>query len=249
MRRPDRRACRGRCRSSRCTRNRKMRGWSMFLLLLLPCLALAQKAELVDRIVAGVNNAGIASAERQLRRQGTAVPPRAVLERQILERLVVDRAQLQKARDTGIRVDDVQLDRAVQRIAENNKMTLADFRSPLERDNVPFDAWRADLRDQLLVSRLREREVEDKIQVNDSEIDLFLEELKANPERSEYNVSHILVRVPEGASPERIEEARARAQKALAEARESGDFARVAAAYSDAPDALEGGNLGWRAPA
>jgi 4-hydroxythreonine-4-phosphate dehydrogenase len=233
-----------------------MRGWSMFLLLLLPCLALAQKAELVDRIVAVVNkevitnselNAAIASAERQLRRQGTAVPPRAVLERQILERLVVDRAQLQKARDTGIRVDDVQLDRAVQRIAENNKMTLADFRSTLERDNVPFDAWRADLRDQILVSRLREREVEDKIQVNDSEIDLFLEELKANPERSEYNVSHILVRVPEGASPERIEEARARAQKALAEARESGDFARVAAAYSDAPDALEGGNLGWRA--
>src|ERR1041384_4488550 len=256
MRRPDRRACRGRCRSSRCTRNRKMRGWSMFLLLLLPCLALAQKAELVDRIVAVVNkevitnselNAAIASAERQLRRQGTAVPPRAVLERQILERLVVDRAQLQKARDTGIRVDDVQLDRAVQRIAENNKMTLADFRSTLERDNVPFDAWRADLRDQILVSRLREREVEDKIQVNDSEIDLFLEELKANPERSEYNVSHILVRVPEGASPERIEEARAKSPLSLAEARESGDFARVAAAYSDAPDALEGGNLGWRA--
>jgi peptidyl-prolyl cis-trans isomerase SurA len=164
-----------------------------------------------------------------------------VLERQILERLVLDRAQLQKARDTGIRVDDVQLDRAVQRIAENNKMTLADFRSTLERDNVPFDAWRADLRDQILVSRLREREVEDKIQVNDSEIDLFLEELKAKPERSEYNVvPHPGARAG-GASPERIEEARARAQKALAEARESGDFARVAAAYSDAPDALEGG--------
>jgi len=113
-----------------------MRGWSMFLLLLLPCLALAQKAELVDRIVAIVNkevitnselNAAIASAERQLRRQGTALPPRAVLERQILERLVLDRAQLQKARDTGIRVDDVQLDRAVQRIAENNKMTEEQF--------------------------------------------------------------------------------------------------------------------------
>ena len=223
--------------------------------LLLPSRAPAQAPALVDRIVAVVNkevitfselNAAVASAERLLRRQGTAIPSRAVLERQILERLVLDKAQLQKARDTGIRVDDLQLDRAVQRIAENNKMTLADFRSTLERDNVPFDAWRQDLRDQILLSRLREREVEDKIQVNDSEIDLFLEELKANPERSEYNVSHILVRVPEGASPERIEEARARAQKALAEARESGDFARVAAGYSDAPDALEGGNLGWR---
>ena len=233
-----------------------MRLASVLFLLLLPSPAPAQAPSLVDRIVAEVNkevitfselNAAVASAERQLRRQGTAIPSRAVLERQILERLVLDKAQLQKARDTGIRVDDLQVDRAVQRIAENNKMTLADFRSTLERDNVPFDAWRQDLRDQILLSRLREREVEDKIQVNDSEIDLFLEELKANPARSEYNVSHILVRVPEGVSPERIEEARARAQKALAEAREGGDFAQVTANYSDAPDALEGGNLGWRA--
>jgi len=189
-----------------------MRVTSFLFLLLLPLTVPAQGPALVDRIVAVVNkevitfselNAAVASAERQLRRQGTAIPPRAVLERQILERLVVDRAQLQKARDTGIRVDDLQVDRAVQRIAENNKMTLADFRSTLERDNVPFDAWRQDLRDQILLTRLREREVEDRIQVNDSEIDLFLEDLKANPARSEYNVSHILVRVPEGASPER----------------------------------------------
>jgi len=223
--------------------------------LLLPLLALAQGVQLVDRIVAVVSkevitlselSAAMDAAERQLRRQGTAMPPRAVLERQILERLILERAQRQKARDTGIRVDDLQLDRAVQRIAENNKMTLADFRSTLERDNVPFDAWRQDLREQIALSRLREREVDDKIQVTDSEIELFLADLKANPERSEYNVSHVLVRVPEQATPERIEEARARAQKALAEARAGGDFARIAATYSDAPDALEGGTLGWR---
>jgi peptidyl-prolyl cis-trans isomerase SurA len=224
-------------------------------LLLLPLLALAQGAHLVDRIVAVVNKevitlselgVAVSSAERQLRRQGTALPDRAVLERQMLERLVLEKAQLQMAKETGIRVDELQLDRAVQRIADNNKMTLADFRRALERDRVAFDAWREELREQIMLTRLRERDVDDKIQVNDSEIDLFMAALKANPERTEYNVSHVLVRVPEQATPERIEEARARALKALAEARAGGDFANIAAAYSDAPDALQGGNLGWR---
>jgi peptidyl-prolyl cis-trans isomerase SurA len=224
-------------------------------LLLLPLLALAQGAQLVDRIVAVVNKevitfselgVAVSSAERQLRRQGTALPDRPVLERQILERLILDKAQLQRARDTGIRIDELQLDRAVQRVADNNKMTLADFRRALERDRVAFDTFREELREQIMLTRLRERDVDDKIQVNDSEIELFMAALKANPERVEYNVSHILVRVPEQATPERIEEARARAHKALAEARAGGDFANIAAAYSDAPDALQGGNLGWR---
>src|SRR5688572_8376912 len=184
----------------------------LLAVLLLPALASAQGAQLVDRIVAVVNkevitlselSSAVGTAERQLRRQGTPSPPRPVLERQMLERLILDKAQLQKARDTGIRIDELQLDRAVQRIAENNKLTLAEFRRALERDGVPFDAWRQDLREQIMLSRLREREVEDKIQVTDSEIDLFLEEMKAQPQRAEYNVSHILVRVPEQSTPER----------------------------------------------
>lgn len=224
-------------------------------LLLLPAMACAQNAMLVDRIVAVVNkdvityselSDAVAAAERQLARQSTSAPARPVLERQLLERLIVDKAQLQMARDIGIRVDDLQLDRAVQRIAQNNGLTLADFRQALERDGVPFDAWRQDLREQIVLNRLREREVNDKIQVSDSEIDLFVEEMKGNPARVEFNLAHVLVRVPEQANPEAIAAARSRAEKAQAEARAGTDFGRIAASYSDAPDALNGGALGWR---
>jgi peptidyl-prolyl cis-trans isomerase SurA len=225
--------------------------------VLLPMAAHSQGIALVDRIVAVVNkevitmselNEAIGGAERQLRRQGTQAPEREVLERQLLDRLILDKAQLQLARDTGIRIDELQLDRALQRIAEQNKMTLAEFRGALERDGVPFAQFRDDLRDQITLSRLREREVDDKIQVSETEIDLFLEETaKTQPDaREELNVAHILVRVPDQASPERIESARAKAAKARADAAGDGDFARLAAAFSDAPDALQGGSIGWR---
>jgi peptidyl-prolyl cis-trans isomerase SurA len=226
------------------------------VLAALPLASGAQKIVLVDRIVAVVAkevityselNEAVAAAERHLRRQGTQPPPRDVLERQMLERMVLDKAQLQMARDTGIRVDELQVDRAVQRVAENNRMTLAEFRRVLERDRVPFEMWRQELREQILLSRLREREVDDKIQVNDTEVDLFLEEQRARRGESvEYNVSHVLVRVPEQASPERIEAARAKAAKVIAEARGGADFGRLAASYSEAFDALQGGALGWR---
>jgi peptidyl-prolyl cis-trans isomerase SurA len=226
------------------------------LLVVLPIACQAQRAQLVDRIVAIVNkevitlselNEAIALAERNLARQGTAAPARTLLERQMLERLILEKAQLQRARDAGIRIDELQLDRAVQRIAERNRMTLADFRRALERDGVSFDAYRQDLREQIILSRLREREVEEKIQVSDGEIDLFLEEMnKAPAERVEYDLAHILVRIPEQATPERIDAARSRAETVAAEARAGGDFGRLAASYSDAPDALRGGALGWR---
>jgi peptidyl-prolyl cis-trans isomerase SurA len=126
-------------------------------------------------------------------------------------------------------------------------MTLAEFRGALERDGVVFGAYREDLREQIILSRLREREVMDRIQVSDGEIDLFLAEMKAPADRVEFNLAHILVRIPEQASPEKIEAARGRADKVVLEARGGGDFARLAASYSDAPDALQGGALGWRA--
>jgi peptidyl-prolyl cis-trans isomerase SurA len=232
---------------------------TLLVALLLACAAPpapAQRAALVDRIVAVVNKEVItaseltervAFAERQLQRQKIALPERALLERQMLERLVLDKAQMQLAADTGIRVDELQLDRAVQRVAESNNVPLAEFRRRLEADGMSFDKFRADVRQQILLQRLREREVEDRVQVGESEIDIFMEENKAAAAGAqEYNVAHVLVRIPEQAVPERIAQARARAEKARADALAGGDFARIAASTSDAGDALQGGALGWR---
>jgi len=238
--------------------------WLVLASLFIAAAAQAQRGApqrplplLVDRIVAVVGKEVVTFselserrefAERQLRRQGTPLPERALFERQILERLILDKAQLQLARESGIRVEEIQLDRALERIAENNNVTLTGFRAMLEKDGVPFDKFRDEVRQQIQLQRLREREVDDRIEVSDSEVDLYLDESKtASGARAEYNLAHILVRLPEQASPERIEQARARAEKARGEAAGGGDFGKLAASYSDGPDALKGGLLGWRA--
>jgi peptidyl-prolyl cis-trans isomerase SurA len=222
----------------------------------LPQRSSAPQPLLVDRIVAVVGKDVVTLselgerrefAERALRRQGTPLPERALLERQILERLILDKAQLQLARENGIRVEEIQLDRALERIAESNNTTLAGFRAQLDKEGIPFDKFRDEVRQQIQLQRLREREVDDRIEVSDGEIDLYLEETKAaTGARTEYNLAHILVRLPDQASPEKIEQARARAEKARAEALAGGDFGKLAASYSDGPDGLQGGLLGWR---
>lgn len=227
------------------------------LALLAAASAHAQRVALVDRIAAVVNREVVTyselrerreSTERQLRRQGTPLPDPAQLERQLLERLILEKVQLQMAKENGIRVDEIQLDRAIERVAQGNNLSLAEFRRALERDDVNFERFREEVRAQIMLTRLREREVDDRIEVNDTEIDLYLEENKGGDGRSgEYNIAHILVRLPEQATPERIEQARAKAEKARAEAAAGGDFGRLAASYSDGADALQGGAMGWRA--
>jgi len=224
--------------------------------------ALAQRGtpspvQLVDRIVAVVNSEVITSgevAERvksvtlQLRQQGTPLPPAELLQKQVLERMIIDRLQLQLAKETGLRVDDLQLDRTVARVAERNKMSLTQFRQILERDGVQFDKFREELRNEILLSRLREREVDNRITVTDNEIDYFLSQQAASPSASvEFNLSHIILRLPEQASPEEVDRQRARAEQVLAQARQGADFSKLAVGFSDAPDALQGGVMGWRA--
>ena len=231
---------------------------SLFLLPLAAAVAQAQtpKAVVADRIVAVVNDeaitanelaARVAAVERQLRGQGTQLPPKNVLETQLLERLVMDRIQLQFAKETSTRVDDAQLDAALRRIAESNRMGLPEFKLALEKDGIVWPKFREDVRDEIVVSRLREREVDNKINVSDGEIENYL----ANPQRAasasdDIQLAHILLRVPEQASPDQLLRIRARAEQALLQIKRGDDFGKVAASFSDAPDALSGGSLGLR---
>ncbi|MDB5902878.1 MAG: PpiC-type peptidyl-prolyl cis-trans isomerase [Betaproteobacteria bacterium] len=209
----------------------------------------------LDRIVAIVNDEAITARElderarialKQLAQQGTAPPPRAVVEKQLLERMIGDRVQVQFAKESGVRVDDAELERAIGRIAEQNKISLQNLRETLERDGVPYAKFREDIRAEILMSRLREREVDNKIVVTESEIDSLLSAEQRDGSSDEVNLAHILVVVPENASPEQVQARRARAEQALAQLQKGVDFREVAASYSEAPDALQGGAMGWR---
>ena len=208
-----------------------------------------------DRIVAVVGDEVItqydlrqryASALKQLQKQNTNLPPQDVLERQLLERMIMDRVQMQFARETGLKVDDAQLDQAMTRIAANNKLTPQQFRLALERDGVNYATFREEIRGELTMVRLREREVEGKILVSDGEVDLYLANQASTGANEEYQLAHILLRAPESASPEQLQKLKLRGEQALKRAKEGASFAELAASYSDAPDALQGGDIGLR---
>lgn len=213
------------------------------------------RIEPIDRVLAVVNNEVITQNEfearmrlvlRQLEQQKITAPPRAVLEQQLMERIINERVQLQFAAETGIRIDDAMLDRAIGRIAEGNKMSPEQFRQAIEKDGMSFTKFRDEIRGEITLARLREREAEARITVSDSEVDNYFAN-KTSGADAEFNVSHILIQVPDQASPEQIQQRRARAEQALAELKKGSDFAQVSATYSDAANALQGGELGWRA--
>ncbi len=209
----------------------------------------------VDRIVAVVNSEVItrsdlrmrvAQVTRQLSRQGTPLPAADVLEKQVLERQIMERLQLQLAAETSLRIDDVTLDRAVGRIADSNRLSMTEFRKALERDGISWERFREEVRNEMLLTRIREREVDGRIVVSDAEVSNFLAQPDNAMGQEEYNLSHILFRAPEGATPEQLARLRTKAEDVAARVARGEPFDKLAASYSDAPDALTGGNLGWR---
>jgi len=227
----------------------------------LPCathVGAQERTELVDRVVAVVNSDVItklelerelALATQTLRRQGTPLPAPEVLEKQMLERLVTKSLLGQQARQSGIRISESDIDAAVERIAAENKMSVSALRAAIEKDGIAYERFREDLRGEMLFARLRDREVDSRVTVTDAEIQSFLRTQEAQPEKvDEYSLAHIMIQLPERASPDELRLRRERAEEALRQVRAGTDFRQVAASYSDAPDALQGGEMGWRAP-
>ena len=212
----------------------------------------------VDRIAAVVNDDIITLHEvdsrkrqilRQLEKQGTPRPPDDVLTRQVLERMISDMVQTQLAKETGIKVDEIQLDRTILRIAQENRLTLEQFRAALEKDGINYNSFREDIRTEIQLTRLREREVDNTVSVTEAEVDAeYATQSSAQAQESEYRIQHILVLVPDQATPQQIEAKRIRAELAATALSSGSDFGQVAATYSEAADALSGGNLGWRTP-
>lgn len=234
---------------------------SQFLVMLallasMPLKTHAAEVLKLDRIVAIVNQGVITeqelvdriySVKKQFARTGKTLPPDAVLEKQILERLISDNLQLQYAARTGLSIGENQLNLAIERIAEQNQHTLTEFEEALNKDGISMRKFRNDIKNEMIITRLREREIMRRITVTDTEIDNLLTTQQTNPDALDaYNIAHILIRTPEEAAPEDIQTAKAKAQKAFGELQTGKEFSSVAATYSDAPDALEGGKLGWK---
>ncbi|MEY3664772.1 MAG: hypothetical protein RLZZ153_954, partial [Pseudomonadota bacterium] len=249
-------ACTGRYRRSRLG---SALGASLLLVLALfstaPTLSAAPRE--LDSVAAVVNTEVITRTElarrveqtrQQLRERRIEVPPDDVLRRQVLERMIIDRAQLQLARESGLRIDDAQIDRAVANIADSNRMSPAQLRERVQADGLSWSQFREDVRAELVQARLREREVESRVQVSEADVDAFMAERSGQASAPrEYRLAQILLRVPEGASADDIQRRRTQANELLNQARAPGaDFAALAASRSDAPDAMSGGDLGWR---
>ena len=217
---------------------------------------LATKGVLLDRIAAVVNDGVVLNSDldeqiavisERLQQQKLELPAQNVLRQQVLERLVVQEIQVQHADRAGIKVPDEALNSALQEVAQRNGIALSQLPEALSQQGVDYASYREEMRRELTLGMLRQRDVLQRISVTPREIDQFLDKQAKTPsERNEYNVSHILIAVPETAAPDQIDQAGKKAQDIAQRAKAGEDFAKLAVANSNSQTALEGGALGWR---
>jgi len=197
-----------------------------------------------DVILQSELDRAVANVLQQYQKNPQQLPPRDVLERQVLESLVMLRLQIARAKDTGIRVSDADVDQAVQRVATQNKMEVSQLRASLNHDGMNYDDFRKSLREQLTVQHMQQRVVQGQANVSDAEVDILL---ASNSLKSgEVHLQHILVATPNGADAAQIQSAHDKAEKVKQEVDGGMDFTAAAIRYSSGQDALQGGDLGWR---
>ena len=213
----------------------------------------------LDRIVAVVNdevitdlelNKEMALIKQQLREQNNRLPSDAVLKKQLLERLILRRIQLQMAKRGSIRVDDETVNRTLENVAAQNRLTLNQFREALTKEGLNFEDFRENMRDEITLNRLQQRQVRNRIVITQQEIEAYISnQALRNGSDKEFKLGHILVSIPEAASAEQIAEARTKADKIVKDLRSDANFYQTAVSVSDGQQALEGGDLGWRGAA
>jgi peptidyl-prolyl cis-trans isomerase SurA len=230
-----------------------------FQIALVTCLmvtgGLQAAVKSLDQIVAVVNDDVITRSELegrmremlvQLQQKGTKLPPLEILRQQVLERMISKRLQLQTAKRLGLSVDDDTVTKAIANIAKTNNITLLQLREVLERDGISFPIFREQLREDILITRLKQKEVINRIVITDQDISNFLaREIGSQRQRAAVHLQHILIATPEGASPEDVQAAKAKAQSVYEELQQGADFSEMAMRVSDSRQALEGGDLGW----
>ena len=208
----------------------------------------------LDRIIAVVDQDVITEKELQekinsvisnLKNQKIEIPSESVLRKQVIERIIANSVQIQLALQTGLKISDAQVDKTIERISEKNKLNVVDFKKMLEKDGTNFYKFREEIRNEITIAQLKEREVDSKIVITDGEIDNFLN-AQSKEIQDEFEVAHILIRVPEDASPEKLEKFKNKAEEASKQILSGKNFTQVSAAFSETPNALEGGSLGWK---